>query len=192
QANENDGTHRPIMYYVLDNLGQTASTQHYDGDSITITASNGVPQPPSSSLLREQTNTSYDDQGRTYQSQVYSVNQSTGALSSSALITNTWYNHRGQTIKVSNPGGAVNKYQYDGAGRQIESYSSDGGADSTWADASNVTGDNVLSQTDTLYDLNGNVEMTTDRERFHDETATGALGNPMTTPKARVPYVDYS
>src|SRR5207247_1577331 len=42
------------------------------------------------------------------------------------------------------------------------------------------------------YDANGNVILTTARERNHDETATGALGNATTTPKARVSYVaDY-
>src|SRR5207244_6015153 len=116
--------------------------------------------------------------------QVYDVNQSTGALSSSALTTNTWYNHRGQVIKVSNPGGLVNKSQFDGAGRQIESYSTDGGGDTGWSDAGNVTGDNVLSQIDTSYDSDGNVIMTTDRERFHNEPGTGALANPSTAPFA--------
>src|SRR5437667_125891 len=31
--------------------------------------------------------------------------------------------------------------------------------------------------------------LTTTRQRFHDETATGTLGNPTTGPKARVSYV---
>src|SRR5439155_1814182 len=122
--------------------------QQLDGDGVSITVTNSVPQAPSSSLLREQTNISYDDQMRVYQTQVYDVNQTTGVLSSSALTTNTWYNHRGQAIKVSNPGGLVNKAQFDGAGRQTESYSTDGGGDTSWSDAGNVTGDNVLSQID--------------------------------------------
>src|SRR5262249_39970132 len=32
----------------------------------------------------------------------------------------------------------------------------------------------------------GNAILVTNRQRFHDETATGALGNPTTSPKARV------
>ncbi|HEV3447791.1 MAG TPA: DUF4214 domain-containing protein [Gemmataceae bacterium] len=191
QQSEDTTTHRPIFYYVLDNLGETTIAQHYDGDGVTITSSNGVPQAPSSSLLREETDTSFDDQGRVYKTQVYDVNQSTGALSSTALTTNTWYNHRGQVIKVANPGGLVNKYQFDGAGRQIESYTSDGGGDTTWTDAGNVIGDNVLSQIDSQYDNKGNLLMTTDHERFHNETGTGALGSPTTAPLARDSYMDY-
>jgi RHS repeat-associated protein len=71
-------------------------------------------------------------------------------------------------------------------GRPTVRYATDGGGDSTWADAGTVTGDAVLSQAETAYDANGNVTQTTDRERFHDETATGALGDPTTAPKARV------
>ncbi|MFL5244587.1 MAG: RHS repeat-associated core domain-containing protein [Gemmataceae bacterium] len=51
-----------------------------------------------------------------------------------------------------------------------------------------MTGDNVLSQTESTYDKDGKVILVTDRERNHDETTTGALGNPTTAPKARVSY----
>src|SRR5207248_9370065 len=87
-----------------------------------------------------------------------------------------------------NPGGEVGKSLFDGAGRETTSYVSDGGGDSSWSDAGNVTGDNVLSQIETTYDKDGNSIMVTDRERNHDETTTGALGNPSTAPKARVSY----
>jgi RHS repeat-associated protein len=46
----------------------------------------------------------------------------------------------------------------------------------------------VLSQGETQYDANGNAILTISRERLHDETATGALDDPSTTPHARVSY----
>src|SRR5262249_34408964 len=52
-----------------------------------------------------------------------------------------------------------------------------------------VAGNNVLSQIETQYDANGNPILQIQRDRFHDETATGALGNASTTPRARVSYV---
>src|SRR5262249_31726154 len=106
----------------------------------------------------------------------------------SALSTSTWYNHRGQTIKTSAPGGLVSKTQYDGAGRATKTYTTDGGGDSTWTDAGNVTGDNVLEQVEATYDSDSNVILTTTRQRFHDETTTGSLGDPNNAPKARVSY----
>jgi RHS repeat-associated protein len=189
QQTEDTTTHRPILYNSYDNLDEVVQQQQYDGDTVSITSSNGVPNAPAAGLLRAQVAAAYDDQGRVYQQKTYSVNQSTGAVSSSALTTNDWYDHRGDLIKTAQPGGLVDKTVYDSAGRPVTEYVSDGGGDSTWADAGNVTGDNVLSQVETTYDANGNVTLTTDRERFHDETATGALGTPTTGPKARVSYV---
>jgi RHS repeat-associated protein len=188
QASENDGTHRPIIYNTYDNLDEVTEVQRFDGDGVTITSTNGVPNAPSASLLRAQTATNFDEQQRVYQTVVYDVNQSTGSVSSTGLTTNTYYNHRGQVIEVSEPGGLVTKDQYDGAGRAIEEYQTDGASGTSWTNAGSVTGDNVLSQTDTQYDADGNVILTTDRERFHNETATGALGNATTAPKARVSY----
>jgi hypothetical protein len=46
----------------------------------------------------------------------------------------------------------------------------------------------VLEQREYVYDADSNVVETIGRQRFDNETATGALGNPSTTPKARVYY----
>jgi RHS repeat-associated protein len=192
QVSEGTTTHRPITYYTYDNLDEVTEVQSYDGDGVTITSSGGVPQAPSSSLLRAQTVASYDDQGRVYQAQQYGVNPSTGSVSTYALTTNTFYNHRGAVIKTSEPGGLVTKTTYDGAGRATVVYTTDGGGDSSWSDAGTVTGDAVLEQAECNYDADGNVILTTTRQRNHDETTTGALGNASTTPKARVSYMaDY-
>ncbi len=149
QASENDGTHRPITFNTYDNLNEITEVQKYNGDGVTITVSGGVPQAPSASLLRAQSVTAYDDQGRVYQTAVYDVNQSTGAVSSTALTTNVYRNHRGQVMDTSNPGGEVDKSQYDGAGRVVESYISDGAGGTSWTAAGSVTNDNVLEQTAT-------------------------------------------
>jgi RHS repeat-associated protein len=188
QASENDGTHRPILYYQLDNLGHVLTNQRYDGDGVTITSTNGVPIPPSASLLRAQTTKEYDEQGRVYQTNVYSVDQSSGTVSANSLTTNTWYGHRGDLIKTSAPGGLVTKSLTDGAGRVTVVYQTDGAGDSTWNDASSVVNNNVLNETDTQYDADGNPILVIDKQRFDNETATGALGNPTTSPKARDYY----
>jgi RHS repeat-associated protein len=190
QATEDTTTHRPITYLVLDNLGEVTTTQQYDGDQVSIVDANGdgVPDAPSASLLRAQQTTAYDEQGRVYQDKTYSVDQTNGTVSTNALTTNIWYDHRGNVIKVASPGGLVDKTQYDGAGRPVKEFTTDGGGDSTWADAGNVTGDNVLEQTETTYDANGNPILTVTRQRNHDETATGSLGDPNNAPKARVYY----
>jgi RHS repeat-associated protein len=189
QASEDTTTHRPIIYFTLDNLGEITQTQQYDGDGVTISSSGGVPSAPSSSLLRAQTATSFDDQGRVYLVQQYSVNPSNGSVSTYALTTNYYYNHRGELIEESDPGGLVTKTTFDGAGRATVVYTTDGGSGTGWSNASTVTSDNILQQVEYTYDSDGNVILTTTRQRNHDETTTGALGNETTTPKARVYYV---
>ncbi len=77
------------------------------------------------------------------------------------------------------PGGLVQKSRYDGAGRVTASYTMDGGGDGGYADADDVTGDLVLTQTEcTVYDARGNTLTVTVRERFHDATGTGAASAP--------------
>ena len=149
-----------------------------------------MPQPPDPSLLRAQTAYAYDDQGRVYQQMVYSVDPTTGAVSSTALTTNYYYDHRGDQIAESDPGGLWTKDVYDGAGRLVVEYTTDGGGGTTWADAAGVTNDIVLEQTETVYDGDGNAIETIDRQRFHNATGTGALGDPSSTtaPQARVYY----
>ena len=192
QSSEDTTTHRPITYYTYDNLDEVTEVQKYDGDGVTISSSGGVPQPPSSSLLRSETVTSYDDQGRVYQTQEYSVDPSSGSVSTYALTTNTYYNHRGEVIEEADPGGLVTKTAYDGAGRVSAVYTTDGSGGTTWAEASSETGDNVLQEVQYTLDADGNVILTTTRERDHNSTATGPLGNPTTSPEARVYYVaDY-
>src|SRR5262249_57081789 len=107
---------------------------------------------PSASVLRAQTIYSFDDQGRAYQSQVFSVNQSTGAVSSSALTTNAWRNHRGQVLETKNPGGLVTKETFDGAGRVTVQYVTDGAGGTDWAHASTPNGGDALEQSQYNYD----------------------------------------
>jgi YD repeat-containing protein len=149
QASEDTTTHRPIVYMTFDNLDEVTQVQQYDGDGVTITSTNGVPNAPAAGKLRAQSNVAYDDQGRVYQTQTFSVDPSTGAVSTNALTSNIWYDHRGNVLETSAPGGLVGKMKYDGAGRETTSYMTDGGGGTSWASASSVANDNVLSQVET-------------------------------------------
>src|SRR5262249_22881338 len=67
----------------------------------------------------------------------------------------------------------------------------DGASDNDYADASDVSDDNVFEQVEYEYDDSGNVLSTTTRQRFHDETDPGSLGDSDTGPYARVSYMGY-
>jgi RHS repeat-associated protein len=187
---ETDSARRPITVVTLDNLGQQLSVARYDGDGIAMVGSsngNGLPVSIASQAakLRAFSESYYDEQGRVYQSRTYNVNYTSGAYSTTSstmyIVSNVWYDHRGQTIKSVTSGGATSKMMYDGAGRVTMSFVTDGGGDAAagdsgnWTDAGTISGDTVLEQVEYLYDANGNVLMTTSRQRFHDNASTGAL-----------------
>jgi RHS repeat-associated protein len=191
QGTENDGTHRPIAYTQYDNLNQVVAQEQYDGDGFTITITNGVPDRPPAARLRARTTTQYDDQGRVFRTDLFSVDPNSGTVSSASLVTNSWCDHRGEVLATSEPSNRMTKYRYDGAGRQIARSFTDGLGDTTWADAGSVANNNVLTQIDTQYDASGNPALVVRRERFHDENRLGALGdaNATSLAKARASYV---
>jgi RHS repeat-associated protein len=203
--NASDNTHF-ITYRDLDNLGEVTANSTYDGDTVTISDTNGVPNKPSSSLLRAKTATLYDDQGRPYETITYSVDPSNGSYStasSDTIVSNVWYDHRSDVIASHVSGSPTDKYTYDGAGRMTFSYVTDGGAVnntsspgtilSSWSAADTVSNDIVLNQTQYTYDADGNVIMATTRQRFDDASTTskGSLGTPTSTGSAhaRVSYL---
>jgi RHS repeat-associated protein len=188
-GNENDGTHRPITYRYYDNLNEATVEEQYDGDGVTVTTTNGVPDPPPANRRRTRREMAYDDQGRVYQTRTFWVDQSLGNFSANSLTTNTWYDHRGNVIKTSPPGGVVTKTSYDGAGRVKKTYQTDEVANPSWTEAGTIANNNVLSQTETQYDAASNVIFQIRKDRFHNETTAGELGNVTTAPLARVSYL---
>jgi RHS repeat-associated protein len=194
--NTGDGINRQLTFCDLDNIGRCIVRYIYDGDGVGVGVSSGVITSPSSSALRAKTEVQYDEQGRVYQTIDYAVDPSNGTASSSIkLVSNNWYDRRGNLIKSSRPGGLASKSVYDGAGRVTVNYLSDGGGDATagssnnWSDADDVSGDKVLEQTEYAYNANDAVILTVSKARNHDETATGALNSQGTSPKARVSYI---
>jgi YD repeat-containing protein len=173
-----------------DNLGEVTETQMYDGDGVTPSISGGVLSLPggTSADLRTQSSTSYDELGRVYRQDMFDVDPSSGSVGAYTLYSEKWYDSRSNVIKMSVPDGLVTKTNYDGAGRSVVVYTTDGGGDSGYADAGTVTGDTVLEQVEYTYDADGNAIETADRQRFHDATGTGALGSPSSGIGARVYY----
>ncbi|OWK35000.1 Alkaline phosphatase [Fimbriiglobus ruber] len=191
EATETDGVNRPLTVTTYDNLNEAIETQQYVGDGVTPSIVSGVLSLPSgtSADLRTQTVTSYDEQGRVYQTQVYDVNPTTGSVSTGALTTNDYYDLRGNQIAESAPGGAWTKDVYDGAGRKVEESVTDGAAGTSYSDAASVTGDHVLTQTQTIYDADGNAIETVTSDRDDNATGTGTLGTPTSGVHARVSYM---
>ncbi len=153
---------------MLDNLGQTTTSLVFAGNGIDMNtlSSAGTFTQPSSSLLRAESTTSYDDQGRTYSQSQYRVDQSTGTVGA-AIISSMLYDARSQTVSQTDPLSRTISYAFDGAGRQTEMIQIDPVTDGS--DGNTNTADYSKLVTYTTYDGNGN-----------ELTMTDALGNVTT------------
>ena len=140
--------------------------------------------------LLARSETFYDDRSRVYQTKRYAVNVDTGAVGN-ALVSNTWYDAAGNTIKQQSAGSqAFTKTVYDSLGRAVKQYVGHDTDETAYADASSVSDDTIVEQVETAYDDAGNVLQTTSSQRFHNATGTGELTSPSgSQPKARVTYV---
>ncbi|MCA8991914.1 MAG: hypothetical protein KDA88_08040 [Planctomycetaceae bacterium] len=133
--------------------------------------------------------TEFDDLSRVYQAIRYGVDPATGT-EGNPLKSNTWYDQTGNVVKSLPAGSSTwTKTTYDGLGRPTVTYVGYG-SDSSYSDIFSVTGDVIYEQSESVFDAAGNLIQATQRQRYHDALAsqTGALGDPSTTPKARVTY----
>jgi RHS repeat-associated protein len=160
------------------------SKNTYDNQDRVVTAERY--DTTESGNLVARTETSYDDQGRVYQTVTYAVDVTTGTVTGH-ITANTWYDASGRVIK-QRPGGSeqFTKTQYDGLGRPIKTFVGYDVADTWYDEAASVDDDSIFEQSETLYDDAGNLIETILRQRYHNATGTGELRDATTEPKARV------
>jgi RHS repeat-associated protein len=178
-AGETDGAHRLIAVTNYDNLDEAVATATYAGDGVSLGDFATWMPSADASKLRAYSTQSFDNQGRVYLGLTYSVDPATGTIGSS-LATNFFFDHRGNTIEESAPGGLVTKHQFDGAGRDVKDSTTDGGAvnsaAATWANAGTTTNDVVLEQVLNTYDPDSNLTESIDRQRFDSDPTDAASG----------------
>lgn len=134
--------------------------------------------------------TDYDAMGRGYESRVYQINQSTGAIelissNDKHLRTLTWYDPEGRVMKTE--GQSTTKTRYDRIGRATHRFVLADDDDTQYKDASastaiwnstayetSVANDKVATESQTVYEaLTGNVLMSVSIERDYDDYGGG-------------------
>ena len=167
-----------VSYYTVDNLGEVTETRTFNAEGYTPTAAMSARWRGWCSTA--QSTAGYDDLGRVYNSSIFSVvNGSAGTV----LTSNAYYDADGNVIAVIGPTGAATKYAYDGADRETFVYITDGGQINNFSNvtigtsaayiaAGSVTGDVVVTQTQDLYDADGNVKETITSDRFGTDANT--------------------
>ena len=187
----------------LDNLGNALYQYTFSGDingspiSMASTGANsgtGVPDQlvgqiaaatpgetsGNSPNLVAITQNDFDTQNRIFETLTYSVDPTTGNVSQTALTTYTFYGPRGNAVATVSPTGLTTKDVYNGVGELVDVYTTDGGAVNnggtpllTYAAATSVASDVVISQTAYGYDPDGNQVETVHAQRFNTDPITG-------------------
>ena len=116
------------------------------------------------------------------------MNPTTGAVSSTALTTNDYYDHRGDLIAESAPGGLWSKSQFDGAGRDVMDSTTDGRAARPGRRRAAWPTIRCWSKSRRSTTRDSNAIETIDSQRFDNATGTGTLGTPTSGIGARVYY----
>lgn len=139
--------------------------------------------------LISRSETKFDYLGRVYRTIRYAVDPSTGSVGNS-LTDNIWYDASGNFLKHSPSGSKLfTKKVFDGLGRTVKQYAGFDLDETSYADASSVTGDTILEQVFTTYNEASSIIESVSYQRFHDASGTGELNDPSgTQPKARVYY----
>ena len=174
QSGNYGSTTGPISYQVLDNLGEVVEQEMFAGDGLTLAglgATGGVPNPPSSDALcarprpsmmirvgptRRPCRSSTRHRGR-------SCPRKPATIGTTAAAT---------LIETLSPNGLATKSQYDGAGRLVMQAETDGGGGTSYAAAGSLDGDVVFSQTEYVYDGDGNTIETIQKTRLAGDLST--------------------
>ena len=178
------------VYPPADDSGRTVYTQTtYDNFDRAVRQERYLELTGSADRLLARSESYYDDRGRVYQTKQYAVDASDGTVGNS-LVSNTWYDAAGNTIKQQPAGSqAFTKTAYDSLGRAVTQYVGYDTDETAYADASSVSDDTIVEQSETTFDDAGSVLMSVTRQRFHNATGTGELATPSgSQPKARVTY----
>jgi RHS repeat-associated protein len=163
--------------YTYDNLSRVTEIQQYNSSS-------------SSSVLIAQSAWNYDNAGRAYQRVQYAVNPVSGAVGNS-LTDNYWCDPLGRLVKVNAAGSSMSvKTVFDTIGRVTKVYSCLNTSETGYPYPISVASATVFQQVENTYDFASNLIQIIARHRMHNAsgTAHGDLGNPTTSPTARVYY----
>ncbi len=139
------------------NRNQVAVTERLDSSGPTLMA---------------KTENFYDTWGRVYEVRESGV--SAGTESGYASVR-TWRNARGLPIKRLTQGKILEKTQYNGAGQVTNKATTYDTAETTYADADDLTGDTVIEETRVVPDASGRPELVGTYQRRHNGSGTGAL-----------------
>ena len=137
----------PHQLHEYDGMGRRVATGQFS-DTVNIVVGTDDPTSETSNRMGL-SETFYDERGQVWKTLRHSIDQDDGSDDNS-LQSRNYYNEDGQLMLVI--GEQVTKTTYDGLGRATHRFTLASHNDATYSDLSNVTGDVVLEEHQTVYD----------------------------------------
>lgn len=173
----------PHEFVVYDNLGREVERATFASEPTDI----ATPLADRGSYSK----THYSQRGLAYRTQV-AIDPTAG--SPSFIESHRWFDADGKTVASWDPNGPAQKVEHDSLGRVVKTWTTNRGGDAApgtsgnYADATSLTGDIVIEQTQTRFITDTNlVDLTTRHLRAHD-VSSGDTGDllALSTPAGKV------
>lgn len=157
-------------------------------DAIRSNATDTVEATAVSGVLGKREFWRYDEAGRVYQAETQPADAA-GTLQASTILR-YWYDQRGNLLKLREPNGLLRKGVYDGLSRRIRSSLSVDGSEGNWAAAKDLTGDQVIEQSDVWFTAASDQVAQVEYKRFDSNAVTGPLTSLTAYATASVAWFD--
>ncbi|HKX46936.1 MAG TPA: hypothetical protein VJP77_09555, partial [Planctomycetota bacterium] len=165
----------PHAFNKYDNLGRMIASGLFSSvGGITVGSDDPTSETGSRLALSQ---TFFDELGRVWKSQRHNIDAADGSDDDN-LQSLTWYDAEGHAVKVD--GSQLTKTTYDRIGRATHQFVLASDNDSVYADTDDVSGDIVLTERQTVFEVGGDdVLLQLVVDRFHNDygggETTGAL-----------------
>lgn len=155
-----------------DNSNRVVATGQYSSSSGLSTSTD--PTASTSANRVTLSETAFDERGQVFRSTTWEIVQSSGAKGSS-LTSDNWYDDSGRLVKTF--GRQIIKTAFDRLGRTLDRFVCAKLNDTTYANALDIAGDNVLEQTHSAIDpTSGRPLAQWTVQRAHDDAISGSSG----------------
>jgi YD repeat-containing protein len=163
------GPQAPYSFMKYDNMGRTVAVGVFKDDaSIDVSTDDPTTETTNRIGLSQ---TFYDEKGQVYKTQRHKIDDSDGSDDDNLQFL-TWYDAAGRVIKEQ--GSQVTKTTYNRLGQVTHRFVLASHNDSSYSDADDVTGDIVLTESQTAYDpYDFKPRMSAVIERHHDDYGSG-------------------
>jgi YD repeat-containing protein len=167
----------PHVFSKYDNLGREVASAAFSSTANIVVGTDDPTTETSNRVGLSQT--FLDERGRTWKTQRHKIDVADGSDDDS-LESLTWFDRLGRVAKVDNET-ELAKWSYDREGRQTHRFVLAADNDASYSDVLSKSDDQVLEESQQVFDSGGEVILAAKIQRFHSDKSTGSTSGPLDT-----------